>query len=56
MPEVHTEYSLSDKILHAEVAYLTPASAEKIVDNLSSMILEGEGRIDDADNAADFEF
>ena len=61
MPEVHTEFSFSDVILHDEVADLTPATAEKVEDKWSSMILEmnrcianwqksgqGDGRIDDA--------
>jgi hypothetical protein len=55
--------------LHVEVANLTPATAEKVEDKWSSMILEmnrcianwqksgqGEGGIDDADNVSDREF
>jgi hypothetical protein len=69
LPEVHSEFALSDIILHIEVANLTPATAEKVEDKWSSMILEmnrcianwqksgqGEGGIDDADNVSDREF
>ena len=69
MPDVCTEFAFSDVILHDEVANLTPATAEKVEDKWSSMILEmnrcianwqksgqGEGGIDDADNAVDIEF
>jgi hypothetical protein len=55
--------------LHSEVANLTPATAEKVEDKWSSMILEmnrcianwqksgqGEGGINDADNVSDREF
>jgi hypothetical protein len=69
MPEVHSEFALSDVILHIEVAHLTPATAEKVEDKWSSMILEmnrcianwqksgqGEGGINDADNVSDREF
>ena len=38
MPEVHTEFTFSDVILHTEVAHLAPATAEKVEDKWSSMI------------------
>ena len=69
MPDACTEFSFSDIILHSEVADLTPASAEKVEDKWSSMVLEmnrcianwqksgqGDGGIDDADNVVDLEF
>ena len=69
LPAVHTEFTFPDVILHAEVADLAPATAEKVEDKWASMILEmnrcianwqksgqGEGGIDDADNVTDQEF
>ena len=69
MPDVCTEFSFSDIILHNEIADLTPAWAEKVEDKWSSMVLEmnrciansqksgqADGGIDDADNAVDREF
>jgi hypothetical protein len=69
LPEVHLDFAVSDIILHREVANLTPATAEKVKDKWSSMILEmnrcianwqksgqGEGGISDADNVSDHEF
>ena len=63
------EFTFSDVILYAEVSDLSPATAEKVEDKWSSMVLEmnlcianwqkscqGEGGIDDADNATDHEF
>ncbi len=63
IPELHTDFTFSDIILHVEVAHMTPATAEKVEDKWSSMVLEmnhcianwqksgqGEGGIDDADN------
>ena len=69
MPALHTNFTSSDIIFHADVANMTPATAEKVEDEWSSMILEmnrcianrqksgqGEGGIDDADNEGDQEF
>jgi hypothetical protein len=69
MQEVHSDFAVSDIILHSEVANLTPATAEKVEDNWSSIILEmnrcianwqksgqGEGGISDVDNVSDCEF
>ncbi len=69
LPEVHSDFAMSDIILHSEVANLTPATAEKVEDKWSSMILEmnccianrqksgqGEGGISDADSVSDREF
>jgi hypothetical protein len=69
MPEVHTDYTCSDIIMHVEVAHMTPATAEKVEDKWSSMVLEmnrcianwqksgqGEGGIDDTDNEHDHVF
>ena len=69
MPELHTDLSFSDIILYAEVAHMTPATAEKVEDKWSAMVLEmnrcianwqksgqGEGGIDDCDNEKDHEF
>jgi hypothetical protein len=66
LPQLHTEFALLDIILHSEVAALTPATADKVEDKWASMILEmnrcianwqksgqGEGGIDDVDNAED---
>ena len=66
LPQLHTEFTLPDFILHSEVAALTPATANKIEDKWASMILEmnhcianwqksgqGEGGIEDIDNAED---
>ena len=69
LPEVHTDFSFSEQIFHLDVENLTPATAEKVEDKWSSMILEmnrcianwqksgqGEGGIDDVDNEHDHEF
>ena len=69
IPALHTDFTFSDVILHADVATMTPATAEKVEDKWSSMILEmnrcianwqksgqGEGGIDDANNEEDQEF
>ena len=69
LPALHTEFAFLDVILHADVEDLLPATAEKVEDKWSLMILEmnrcianwqksdqGEGGIDDADNASDIEF
>ena len=69
MPELHTDFTFSDIILHADVANLIPATAEKVEDKWSAMVLEmnrcianwqksgqGEGGIDDFDNLMDHEF
>ncbi len=66
LPQLHTEFTLPDFILHSEVAALTPATAKKIEDKWASMILEmnhcianwqksgqGKGGIEDIDNAED---
>jgi hypothetical protein len=69
MPELHTDFTFSGIILHADVANMIPATAEKVEDKWSAMVLEmnrcianwqksgqGEGGIDDADNEMDHEF
>jgi hypothetical protein len=69
LPHLHTEFAFADIILHAEVADLTPATAKKVEDKWSTMVLEmncrianwqksgqGEGGINDADNEVDQEF
>ena len=68
-PELHTDFTFTEVILHDDVADLTPATAEKVEEKWASMTLEmnrcianwqksgqGEGGIDDADNADDHEF
>jgi hypothetical protein len=69
LPEVHTDFSFSEQIFHLDVENLTPATAEKVEDKWSAMVLEmnrcianwqksgqGEGGIDDCDNEKDHEF
>jgi hypothetical protein len=69
MPALHRDFAFSDLILHSEVAHMTPATAEKVEDKWSSMVLkmnccianwqksgQGEGGTDDADNKHDHEF
>ncbi len=61
MPALHMDFALSDLILHSKVAHMTPATAEKVEDKWSLMVLamnrcianwqksgQGEGGIDDA--------
>jgi hypothetical protein len=40
MPELHTDFTFSDIIVHADVANLIPATAEKVEDKWSAMVLE----------------
>ncbi len=40
LPHLHTKFAFADIILHAEVADLTPATAKKVEDKWSTMVLE----------------